>query len=162
MNNIHESFNENFKSLWEKASPVYKEWEKIEILYTALENISRNLAIQHSEFKDIAEIEKGLKNSRQPMGKLFLEAILYLWKRVLLRSCLKVRDALQLLIYSSNSANAYGCALAARSIIEHVALLQFLVKKIPWKNTKQIKKQEMIEFTKQIRFILLEAILSLL
>jgi hypothetical protein len=150
MNNTHRSFSEDFKTLWEKDSPIYKEWEKLEMLYSVLENITHNLALRFTEFRNITEIEKDMNTGKHPMENLFLETLLFWWNRILLRSCLKVRDALQLLFYSSNTANSYGCALAARSIIEHVALLQFLAQAIPWKNTQRVEKQALIEFTKRI------------
>jgi hypothetical protein len=60
------------------------------------------------------------------------------WNRFLLRNCLKMRDSLEFLFHSINTANAYGMALSARSILEHVAMMQYFVDMIPWKTNQVV------------------------
>lgn len=84
------------------------------------------------------------------MEQLYVELTNQLWNKLLLRTHLKVRDALQLLIHSANSANAYGCALTARAILEHVALLQHFWDKVPWRKSRIISKDEVGKFTNQM------------
>lgn len=84
------------------------------------------------------------------MGQLFLEALVLLWNRLLLRTCLKVSDSLELMFLSMNAANAYGCAITARSVLEHVALLQYFADDIPWRESQLIRHEAMVRFTKRL------------
>lgn len=148
-------FSDKFKSMWEKDSPVSQEWTVLELHYTSICVIAENLAIKSSTFRNILDIEADIKAnpSKVQTEALRLEIIYILWNRLLLRTCYKVRDALQLLIYSSNTINSYGCALATRSIIEHVALLNYFVQKIPWLESPIVKKENLAVFIQQISLL---------
>jgi hypothetical protein len=150
MGNNDETLDRKFKALWDDTSPMTKEWEKLETLNAAIKEISRNLAIRALGLRTLPEINADMQPGEVEMGQLFLETLIVLWNRVMLRTSLKVHDALELMFRSINSANAYGCAIAARSIIEHVALLQFVAKEIPWLEGRVIKHEEMVDFTKRL------------
>jgi hypothetical protein len=121
--NANETLSEAFKAMWQADSPVRREWEALETFHAALKEIAENLTTRSYAFRNIAEIEADMKAGTLPMEQLAIETLLVWWNRIAIRSCLKARDALQLMFFSCNTANAHGCALAARSIIEHVALL---------------------------------------
>lgn len=150
MEEKYDSLIDGFKALWDKGSPMQTEWENLEKLCWAVKEISHNMALRTSAFRNLVEVDKDIRAGKRQMGQLFIETLFILWNRILLRTCLKVRDSLELLFYSINTANAYGCALAARSIIEHVALLQYFAKEIPWRNTKCVKHDAMFEFVKHL------------
>jgi len=96
------------------------------------------------------DIEAAMRDQTDEMGQLFLETLFVLWNRLLLRTCLKTLDSLELMFFSMNTANAYGCAIAARSVIEHVALLQSFADEVPWRDSPTIQHAAMVEFTKRL------------
>jgi hypothetical protein len=95
-------------------------------------------------------MEEALKIKSEPMECLYVEWVNQLWNKFLLRTNLKVRDALYLMFHSANKANAYGCALSARAILEHVALLQFFWNKVPWRKSRVLTENELKRFTEDI------------
>lgn len=115
-----------------------------------LEEISRGLAQRSSTRRNLIEIDHDFHANRLPEGQALLETLNFLWNRVLLRTCLRVRDALRLLFHCSNTTNAYGCALAARGIIENVALLQHLAKRVPWHDSPTYTVEALKEFVEEI------------
>jgi hypothetical protein len=150
MQQEHNTLNDDFKSLWGKDSPMQTEWKNLETLFYAIKEISHNLALRATEIRTVVDIDRDMQTGQRQMGQLLIETLFVLWNRVLLRACLKVRDSMELMFFSINIANAYGCALAARSIIEHVALLQYLVNRVPWRNNRVFDQETLFEFTKLI------------
>jgi hypothetical protein len=144
------TLEQGFKDLWATGSPMQKEWEKLEVLVVAVEEIGRSMAKKASVLRTLPEIHADTTSGRVEMKLAFLETVNTLWNRVLLRTAFKVHDALDLLFHSINSANAYGCAIASRSIIEHVALLSYFVKGVPWEDGRPVQNDELIEFTKHL------------
>lgn len=144
------SFSEDFKSLWELGSRVRSLWDAFESLYSGLLEMAQKQAVKQSSFRSFEDIEHDLLAKTRPMETLYVEWMNLLWNRIVLRTQLKVRDSIQLLFYSCNTANAYGCALSARSVIEHTSLLEYLSSKVPWRNHRAVPKAKMIEFTKQL------------
>jgi hypothetical protein len=147
----HESFNENFKSMWESGSDVRLIWDMLETLYTVTNEKCLELSEKQGFYRSPGEIEKAIDVASEPMEKLYVEWVNSLWNKLILRVHLKVRDSLQLTFYSCNTANSYGCALSARAIIEHAALLQYFIDKIPWQEGRLIKKEDLLAFTKTIQ-----------
>lgn len=150
MENKSRILSEEFKLLWERNSPMYLEWGKLETLYQAIEGMTESQAQKVSAFRTPGEISQDIKDGKYKTDGLVLETIFVLWNRLLLRSCLKIRDSLDLLFISINTVNAYGCALASRSIIEHVALVQFFVKQVPWQTSSYIEVSVATKFSKEL------------
>lgn len=146
----HEQFSQEFKELWEKDSKVEMLWDALETLYQGLLIECAKLDAKQRAARGINAIEKDMQTGARPMEQLGVELIALLWDRIVLRTHLKVRDAMRLLFYSCNTANAYGCALSARCIVEHVALLQYFVDRIPWKNNRRVMQKEIVAFTKKL------------
>jgi len=96
------------------------------------------------------EIEADMASRRRPMEILYLEVVQTLWTKILLRTLMKVGDAMQLVFYSANTWNAYGCALGARSILEHVAFLEYFASKTPWIEKPYVDLKDAIPFTKEL------------
>ena len=151
MHEIHESFREEFKSLWEPESPVRSLWQCLEGLYLGLKERAQNQANKLTGYRNVEELERDALTSALPMEKLSVEWVNILWNRIILRTQLKVRDSLQLLFYSSNTGNVYGYTLASRSIVEHVALLEYLATITPWRDGPEVPKEKAIEFMKQLQ-----------
>jgi len=149
------TFNDAFRSMWDIDSPVLQEWSALEVYYSSISVIAENLAVKASTFRSFADIEKDVKKcqSRAQEEAIRLELIYILWNRLLLRTCSKVRDSLELLLFSSNTANSYGCALAARGIMEHVALLNYFVQRVPWLQSPVITKEGLQTFIKQLTLL---------
>lgn len=122
----------------------------LENLYIGLNSTAEKLSIEISQMGTFSEIEVDTLNGSRSMEEIYVEWTNLLWKRIILRTQLKVLDALKLLFYSCNTRNLYGCAITSRSILEHVALLQYLADKVPWKDNREIPKDDMIRFTKQL------------
>jgi hypothetical protein len=150
MKNLSNSLDARFKALWADGSAVQKEWKKLETLYSVIQDTSHSLATRASALRTLPEIDADIQTGNAEMGHLFLETLIVSWNRILLRTFLKVHDSLELMFSSINTANAYGCAIAARSIIEHVALLEYFAKRVPWKNGRVIRHEKMVEFTKHL------------
>ncbi len=148
MQQEHNTLCDDFKALWDETSPMRTEWKNLETLFYAVKEISYNLALRATEIRTIVDIDRDMQTGQKQMGQLLIETLFVQWNRVMLRACLKVSDALELMFFSINMANAYGCALSARSIIEHVALLQYLTKKVPWQKNKVFDQKALTEFTK--------------
>ena len=148
-------FNDAFRSMWDKDSPVLKEWKTLEVYYSSISVIAENLAVKASSFRSFADIETDVKRcqARAQEEALRLELIFFLWNRLLLRTCSKVRNSLELLIFSSNEGNSYGCALAARGIMEHVALLNYFVQRVPWLQSPAVTKERLGIFIKQLTLL---------
>lgn len=149
------TFNDAFRSIWDTDSPILQEWSTLEVYCSSISVIAENLAVKAATFRSFADIEKDVKRyqSRAQEEALRLELIYILWNRLLLRTCSKVRDSLEFLIFSSNAANSYGCALAARGIIEHVALLNYLVQRVPWLQSPVVTKEGLQTFIKQLTLL---------
>lgn len=147
---IQESFTDEFKSLWEPHSTPRLIWDVLEALYTVLEQATAKQIIKLAAYRDFNEIERDMKASIRPMEQLYVELVNIFWNRLVLRTQLKVRDSLQLVFYGANANNIYGYALAARSIVEHVALVQYLVNAVPWRTNREVPKEQVITFTTQL------------
>jgi hypothetical protein len=117
--------NDRFRSLLATDSPMQQEWSNFETLTRTIQSLSHDLAVRASGFRSLPEVEAAVQVGESQMGQLFLETLAFLWNRLMLRTCLKVSDSLELMFFSMNTANAYGCTIAARSVIEHVAMLQY-------------------------------------
>ena len=147
---IDSRFSDRFKSMWEPGSKEIILWAALEILYAGLEERSLRLRNKVSSFRPVAEIEASMLDKSAPMEELYIEGVNFLWNRFLLRTDLKVRDALKLLFYSANTSNAYGCSLASRAILEHVALLHYFSQKVPWRKSRRVTNDELTAFTKEL------------
>lgn len=149
------TFNDSYRSMWDKDSPVLQEWSTLEVYCSSISVIAENLAVKAATFRSFTDIETDFKScqSRAQEEALRLELIYILWNRLLLRTCSKVRDSLELLIFSSNTANSYGCALAARGILEHTALLNYFVQRVPWLQSPVVKGDSLQTFIKQLTLL---------
>ena len=101
---------------------------------------------RQSQLRDISEINKDLpkifkdkKEKYAIYSKLVPEWVNFFINRITIRTQLKIIESLQLLFYSCNTANSYGCVLATRSILENVAAYEYLISSIPWKNNPNIE-----------------------
>jgi len=101
--------------------------------------------------KSLQQLEDEIKAQFRPMEAMYVDWVNLLWARIILRTQLKVRDSLALLFPACNTANAYGAALASRAILEHVALLQYFACRMPWRNNALVKKNDLIQFTKDLQ-----------
>lgn len=151
MKEICETFDKSFKALWVTGSDVNIFWNELEDLYACLKNIVQSQAQKLSKVRTLNDIKRDVQAASLPRGVLYVEWVNLLCNRIILRTQLKVRDSLQIFFYSSNTGNAYGCALASRSIIEHVALLQYLTTKTSLRDIKVIPRKEAVDFAKRIR-----------
>ncbi len=149
MENKRYPISEQFKSLWGKTSKMQAEWDKFEVIHWAISDIAHNQAKKVSGLRNMVEIDRDIEAGILKQEKMFLEVLVVAWNRFLLRNCLKIRDSLKFLFHSINTANAYGIALSARSILEHVAMTQYFVDMIPWKNNQMVPHGKMINFAKQ-------------
>src|SRR3989337_589066 len=95
----NETLSEAFKAMWEADSPVRQEWEALEVINAALKEIAENLTTRSYAFRNVVEIEADMKAGKLPMGQLALETLLVWWNRIAIRSCLKARDAVQLMFF---------------------------------------------------------------
>ncbi len=139
-----------FRSMWEADSPMQQEWSNFEGTSQGIRDLSRGLSARASAMRHLPDIEAEMKSESREMGQLFLETLVLLWNRLLLRTCLKVADSLEMMFLSMNAANAYCCAIAARSILEHVAFLQYFADDIPWRESQVITHEAMVKFTKRL------------
>src|SRR5262245_48925610 len=110
--------NDRFRLMWDKDSPMQQEWKNFETLSWVIHDLSLDLAVRSSAFPNLHEVDAAIQGSTKEMGQLFLETLVFLWNRLLLRTCLKVSDSLELMFFSMNAANAYGCAVSGRCVIE--------------------------------------------
>lgn len=149
MENKRHPIAEQFKSLWGKTSKMRAEWDKFEVIHWAISEIAHNQAKKVSGLRNMVEIDRDIEAGILKQEKMALEVLVVAWNRFLLRNCLKSRDSLELLFHSVNTANSYGLALSARSILEHVAMTQHFVNIIPWQNNQMIPRAKMINFAKQ-------------
>lgn len=141
--------SDQFKSLWDDTSKMRAEWDKFEVIHWAVTEIAHSLAKKVSSLRNLSEIDRDLASGMPMNDKYWLEILVVGWNRFLLRNCLKVRDSLELLFHSINIANAYGTALSTRSILEHVAIIQYFVRIIPWQDNRFVPHDKMIQFAKQ-------------
>lgn len=141
--------SEQFKGLWDETSKMKAEWDKFEVIHWAVAEIADNLAKKVSGLRNPVEIDRDLESGILMHDKMALEIIVIGWNRFLLRNCLKVRDSLELLFGSINTANSYGVALSTRSILEHVSMVQYFVRIIPWQNNQFMPHVKMVDFAKQ-------------
>jgi hypothetical protein len=148
-------FSEQFKSMWEEGSDVLLLWNSLEVISSGISERCIQLAKRQASFRPPIEMEEALKIKSEPMKGLYVEWVNQQWNKLLLRTNLKVRDALYLMFHSANKANAYGFALSARAILEHVALLQFFWDQVPWRRSRVVTKKEMTRFTEDILKIIL-------
>ena len=131
-----------FYSMWMDDPNLQAEWDIFEKLCWVVKEATQNRLKTLSSSKNLIDIvEEVFKNNKETSFKDFYDAVIIMWNRILLRTCLKLQDSLEIMIYSCNTANAYGSALAARSIIEHTALLNYLVQSVPWRTSKDILQQ---------------------
>jgi len=147
---LHETFSDDFKALWEPESQMQAIWENIEVLYQGIKDFAQEQAILQLGYRPLPEIESDMASKSKPMEFLYLETIRLLWTKILLRTLLKVIDGMQLVFYSANTRNAYGCALGARSVLEHIALLQYFGNQAPWLTQSMVDLQAAIPFTKAL------------
>lgn len=145
-----ERFSDDFKALWEAESPIRKFWEALEVFHQSLSDRAAARASTLAS-KTLNQIEDEIKAKSRPMEEIYVDWVNLLWSRIVLRTQLKVRDSLKLVFHSCNTSNAYGCALSSRAIIEHVALLQYFVGRVPWRTSAAVKKQDLIQFTKDLQ-----------
>lgn len=141
--------------MWEEGSDVLLLWNSLEVISSGISERCMQLVKRQASFRPPIEMEEALKIKSEPMESLYVEWVNQLWNKFLLRTNLKVRDALNLMFHSANTANAYGCALSARAILEHVALLQFFWNKVPWRKSRVVTKTELKRFTEDILNIIL-------
>lgn len=142
--------DDRFRSMWEPDSPMQQEWSNFEALSQVIREFSRGLAARASAMRHLPDIEAEMGSEEREMGQLFLETLVFLWNRLLLRTCLKASDSLEMMFLSMNTANAYGCAITARSILEHIALLQYFANDIPWRESQLVRHEALVGFTKRI------------
>jgi hypothetical protein len=142
--------SDDFKALWDADSPVRQLWGALEVFPTALANMA---AVQATalQAKSLQQLEDEIKAKSRPMDAIYVDWVNVLWARVVLRTQLKVRDSLTLLFHACNTANAYGTALASRGILEHVALLQYFARRVPWRANALVKKDDLIQFTRDFQ-----------
>ncbi len=140
-------FSLEFLDLWEEDSPMRQRWSQLEELSNDFDNQIIDVLTIQNRSRTQREINLDIKNAMttaESNYRLFMESTNIMLNRILLRSMLKIRDSNELFFNSCDNANAYGCCLAQRSIIEHLGLLQYLYEKISWKDnifrTKEIKK----------------------
>lgn len=150
METTNDRLSDDFKALWEAESAVRQLWSALDVFHQGLSEMAAARATA-LESKTLQQLEDEIKARSRPMEAIYVDWVNLLWVRIVLRTQLKVRDSLKLLFYACNTANAYGCALASRAIIEHVALLQYFASKVPWRSSALVKKQDLIEFTKDLQ-----------
>jgi len=149
MENKRIHISEQFKSLWDCTSKMRAEWDKFEKIHWAISEIAHNQAKKVSGLRNMVEIDRDIEAGILKQEKMALEVLLVSWNRFLLRNCLKIRDSIDLLFHSVNTANSYGITLSARSILEHVAMTQHFVNIIPWQNNQMVQQDKMVHFAKQ-------------
>ena len=147
MDATHEIFSDEFKALWEPQAPVRQLWGALETFHEGLCEMAVAKATALFQSTTMQELQEEIEAQRRPMEDIYVDWVNLLWTRIVLRTQLKVRDSLKLLFYSCNTANTYGCALASRAILEHVALLQYLASRVPWRSSRLVKKEDLMQFT---------------
>lgn len=149
---INESFLEDFKNLWNDEPGKKISLNNLEELYSGLIEMVQIFSSKQSQLRDISEINKDFqklvkeKRNNDLYDELVPEMINFFFNRITIRAQLKVIESLQLLFYSCNTANSYGCVLATRSILENVAAYQYLISSIPWKKNPYVKKDVAKQF----------------
>ncbi|HEX3152468.1 MAG TPA: hypothetical protein VHR66_30620 [Gemmataceae bacterium] len=144
------AFSGEFKGLWEAEAPARQLWMALEAFSESIDALAAAKATELAS-KTLPLLEEEMKNRTRPMEELYVNWVNLHWGRIVLRTLLKVRDSLRILFDSCNSANAYGAALGSRAILEHVALLEYFSSKVPWKANRAVKKEDVIQFTKDIQ-----------
>jgi hypothetical protein len=143
-------FCDAFKAMWEENSKVLLLWDALEDLCLGLNDRSQQLAGRQASFRTPHERSQAFDSKSEPMEKLYIEVSNQLWNKLLLRTHLKVRDSMHIMFQSANTANAYGCALAVRSVLEHVALLQYFWDKVPWRTSRVVTADKLAAFSKEL------------
>lgn len=140
------NFSSQFLEMWEINSPLRNRWIQLEESCDEIDDYIIDAKLIQNRMRTIPEINRDVKTkeySKDPNAAkiLLLEYTNHILNRTLLRSLLKIRDSNELFFNSCNNANAYGCSLAQRSIIEHLGVMQYLYDNISWKNSGSIKTQ---------------------
>jgi hypothetical protein len=136
--------------MWDVSDPMQEQWSRFELSCSILNEVGQNMATRLEQLDHLPGIDDQLQGMNPDMNTQFLKTILFLWNRTQVRTLLKVQDSLEILLSSMNSSNAYGCAISSRGIIEHVALLQFLAKDVPWAESQTVLKEDLIAYTKKL------------
>jgi hypothetical protein len=122
MTDIDESFLPEAHALWPEKSPYREALTQIEDALNVVRRLSERTREVLALLPSSEELESAVAGRRGDADKVGATLFAYLWNRLLGRSLLKCEDATRLLIFSTNKRNLYGTVLAARTIIEHVAL----------------------------------------
>lgn len=156
---IAHKFNKKFMNMWEPDSKLRQLFQAIEVLFSDVSKKCQSLSERQELFRTPKEIEAAFiesgKGGNESMESVYIEWVNQLWNKLIFRTHLKVRDAVQLLFLSANNTNAYGCALSARSIMEHVALLQYFYDKTPWLESKMVSHEEIRAYTENLKKVVL-------
>lgn len=148
-------FSDAFKAMWEEDSKILLLWGALEDLCLGLDYRCQQLADVQTSFRSPHERSQAFDARSEPMEKLYAEVSNQLWNKLLFRTHLKVRDSMHLMFQSANTANAYGCALAVRAVLEHVALLQYFWDKVPWRTSRVVTADRLAAFTKELMTLVL-------
>ena len=147
-------YSPDFKSLWDSSSNMGVIWDQTGALFHALDGFLDELEVVIASYRTLKEIEidmaGNLHGEKQPMEYLYLESLRVVWSRLLLRTLQKVLDSMRVVFASANSSNLYGCALGARGVLEHVALLQYFADKAPWLKKAAVEMKDAIPFTREL------------
>ncbi len=145
-------FGDRFMKLWEDTSFVHSQWRKFQektvpVLSTLIERQGEILADRRTFDEVTAELGPQIDElpNDEVSPELIAEYLNHLTWHIMLRTQYKVLDALSLFFDSANSFNTYGVALASRSIIEHVGVLQVLYEKLPWKEATEQPRTLFVE-----------------
>jgi hypothetical protein len=149
-----ELFSDDFKNLWSDDPKKNQYINSLEVFYLGLKEMAQIEEQRQYNLTDISDINKEFRKILEKKEILFVnkeiipKRVNYLFNRITLRTQLKIIDAMQLLFFSCNNTNAYGCVLASRSIIENVAAYQYLISNIPWKIDKTVNTKDATQFLK--------------
>lgn len=126
MTDIDESFLLEVGALWPERSPHRVALTQIEDALNVLTGLSKRTREVLALLPSSEELELAVAGRRGDADKVSTALFAYLWNRLLGRSLLKCEDATRLLIFSTNKRNIFCTVLAARTIIEHIALVTHL------------------------------------
>lgn len=112
--------------LWPEKSPYRAALAQIEEALAVVCRLSKRTREVLAQLPSSEELESAITGRRGDADEVGATFVANLWNRLLGRALLKCEDGTRLLIFSTNKKNLYGIALAARAIIEHVALVTHL------------------------------------
>jgi hypothetical protein len=130
-------FSEEFLALWDPPSKVSKTWSALEGLHRGLRLEAERTMVLLDSSGTLRHIEQTLLT--RPHPGLIFESLLLMWRRVVLRTTLKVGDSLTLLFHCCNSQQLFGAVLSTRAVLEHIAGFQEFVDSVPWKDSPLIE-----------------------